>query len=102
MADAVRRGRRVGKGRPVVISRESCRSAGPVVVTVQGRQRQSDGLNLPQNLLPSVNGPIPPVGPADAAGPAVAIPPRYALPEESGRSVVLGRDPVTYDIDLRP
>jgi len=74
---------------------------GTAVVTVQPHPRQPEGLRLPQHLPPSVNGPVPPTGPPGTA-PAVPLPPRYALPEESGLSVTVGRDHLTYDIDLNP
>ncbi len=75
---------------------------GTAAVTVQSHPRQPEGLRLPQQLPPSVDGPVPPSGPPAGPGPAVVIPPRYALPEESGLSVTVGRDRLTYDIDLKP
>lgn len=74
---------------------------GAAVVTVQAPVRAPTGLRPQQNLPPSVGGPLPPAD--EAPDPArVRLPPRYALPEESGLTVAIDRERVTYDIDLKP
>ena len=75
---------------------------GAATVTVQTHARVPDGLRLKQNLPPAQDGPVPPEAAPRPADKAMAIPPRYALPEESGLSVVVGREPMTFDIPLRP
>ncbi|MBP3960651.1 hypothetical protein J8F10_35960 [Gemmata sp. G18] len=73
---------------------------GTAVVTVQSHMKVPEGFRMKQQLPPSTGGPVPPAAdPTDA--PKVALPPRYALPEESGLAVVVDRDHVTYDIDLK-
>jgi len=74
---------------------------GIAVVTVQSPSRAPAGLRMQQSLPPSSGGPTPPtVAAHDTA--RVLIPQRYGLPEESGLSVVVDREQVTYDIDLKP
>jgi hypothetical protein len=76
---------------------------GPATVTVQSHPRVPDGMRMRQNLPPSSGGPeLPPAVEGPAARPGVVIPPRYGLPEESGLSVLIDRERLTYDIDLRP
>jgi len=75
---------------------------GSVVVTVQTRSRVPAGLSLRQNLPPTINGPIAPTAERPEDERVVPFPPRYALPEESGLTAVVGRDGLTYDIDLQP
>jgi hypothetical protein len=56
---------------------------------------------MQQSLPPSSGGPIQPtVATNDPT--TLMLPQRYALPEESGLSVSVDREVVTYDIDLKP
>lgn len=73
---------------------------GSAQVTVQSHARQPAGFGMKQQLPPSVGGPVPPTaGPADAR---VPFPLRYAVPEESGLTVAVDREQVTFNIDLVP
>lgn len=74
---------------------------GVAVVTVRAHTRTPAGMQVPQNLPPVINGPK---SPSDTSvEPRVApIPLRYALPEESGLSLVVNRDQMQYEIDLKP
>jgi hypothetical protein len=74
---------------------------GSAVVTVQSPARVPAGLRMQQSLPPSSGGPTPPTVAAHDTARSL-IPQRYGLPEESGLSVVVDREQVTYDIDLKP
>ncbi|VTR95899.1 Uncharacterized protein OS=Planctomyces maris DSM 8797 GN=PM8797T_08484 PE=4 SV=1 [Gemmata massiliana] len=74
---------------------------GPATVTVQSHTRVPEGFRMKQQLPPSVGGPTPPA-PDRTDGPRTPLPLRYAQPEESGLSVTVDRDHLTYDIDLKP
>jgi len=73
---------------------------GTAGVTIQAPARPPAGMRIQQTLPPSHNGPIPPTGESESAGPPIPL--RYTLPEESGLSLVIDRNAVNYDIDLKP
>jgi hypothetical protein len=74
---------------------------GSAVVTVRAHPRTPAGLQIKQSMPPVTNGPK---APTDGSGelPPTPIPPRYALSEESGLSLVVDRDQLAHDIDLKP
>ena len=74
---------------------------GSAVVTVRTHPRTPAGLQVRQPTPPVTNGPkMSSEGVGDP--PQIPIPPRYALPEESGLSLVVDRDQLSHDIDLKP